>query len=64
MELLILIGVLVTLDVLAFRFGADSRDLGAREYHDRLIMAAGRGDPIAYDATVLAKEIERLQRLF
>jgi hypothetical protein len=55
MELLILIGALVTLDVLAFRFGADSRDLGAREYHDRLIMAAGRGDLIAYDATVLAK---------
>lgn len=48
MEILALIGALVTLDVLALRFGADSRDNDVMDRHQRALDAIRGGDAALY----------------
>ncbi|HEV8536817.1 MAG TPA: hypothetical protein VGR87_14015 [Candidatus Limnocylindria bacterium] len=44
MEVLIVVGALVALDIAAYFFGADSRELVAPDQHDRAMVARRRGD--------------------
>lgn len=61
MELLLFLGALVTLDVLAVRFGYDSRDTDALEHHRRALDAIRGGDSALYQAELRAFE-EELQK--
>ncbi len=62
MELLVLIGALVGLDVLAARFGVDSRDNGVLDRHQRAIDAVRGGDTALYQAELRAFEDELRRR--
>jgi hypothetical protein len=44
MELLLLVGAFVALDLAAHFFGHDSRDTGPLDHHDRALGALRRGD--------------------
>ncbi len=57
MEILILVGAVVALDVVAYFFGEDSRDLGRVDHHDRALDALRRGDLADY-----REEMKRLER--
>jgi len=57
MELLIALGTIIALDVIALRFGYDSREDHAIEHHDRALTAARNGDLGTY-----REEIARLER--
>lgn len=61
MELLLFLGALVTLDVLAVRFGYDSRDRDVLDHHQRALDAIRGGDPALYHAELRAFE-EELQK--
>ena len=54
MELLVLVGALVSLDLLAGWFGYDSRDGGARERHRRAVDAIRLGDHALYASEMRA----------
>ncbi len=56
MEFLVLIGALVTLDVLATRFGSDSRDNDVMDHHQRALDAIRGGDAALYQAELRAFE--------
>lgn len=58
MELLVLVGALVTLDVLSWKFGHDSRDNGAMDHHDRALDAIRGGDAALYRSELTAFEDE------
>lgn len=66
MELLLVLGVVVAADVLAMRFGYDSRDLGAVHAHRRVTDAARRGDVAGYESAMreLERDAARLRRPF
>jgi len=57
MEILIFIGALVALDVFAYFFGEDSRELGRLDHHERALSALRRGDLADY-----RDEMKRLER--
>lgn len=61
MELLFFIGALVALDVLALRYGHDSRDNGAMDHHQRALDAIRGGDSALYHEELRAFE-EKLQK--
>ena len=48
MELLILLGALVTLDVFALRFGYDSREVHAIQHYERALDAVRGGNMELY----------------
>ncbi len=48
MEILIFIGAVVALDVFAYFFGEDSRELGRLDHHERALDALRRGDLAHY----------------
>jgi hypothetical protein len=60
-ELVLFIGALVALDVLALRFGYDSRDNGAMDHHQRALDAIRGGDSALYHEELRAFE-EELQK--
>jgi hypothetical protein len=62
MEFLVLIGALVTLDVLALKFGADSRDNGVTDRHQRAIDAIRGGNAALYQSELRAFEDELRKR--
>jgi hypothetical protein len=57
MELLLIAGALVVLDVAAYFFGYDSRDSSALDHHDRALEAIRRGQFDVYSHELA--EIER-----
>ena len=61
MEFLILVGALVTLDVLAVRFGVDSRD-DPLDHHRRALDAIRGGDHALYQTELRAFEDELRRR--
>ncbi len=58
MEILVLVGALVTLDVLAMRFGFDSRDNGPLDHHQRALDAIRGGDAALYRTELRSFEEE------
>lgn len=62
MELLIMLGALVTLDFLALRFGFDSRDTDVMEHHERALDAIRWGDRALYQAELREFEEELRKR--
>ena len=48
MELLVLVGGLVALDILAYFFAHDSREVAAPDPHDLALRALRRGDLATY----------------
>ena len=56
MELVLLLGAIVTLDVLAFRFGYDSRQSHAISHYERAHDAARAGDMDLYHGEIAAME--------
>ena len=56
MELLIIFGAILTLDLLALEFGYDSRQSHALDHHDRAITAVRRGDMDLYRLEVARME--------
>lgn len=58
MELLVLVGALVTLDVLAVKFGHDSRDNDVMDHHQRALDAVRAGDHALYYSELKAFEEE------
>lgn len=62
MEILVLVGALVTLDVLAMRFGFDSRESGPLDHHQRALDAIRGGDAALYQAELRAFEAELARR--
>jgi hypothetical protein len=48
MELVIVVGGLVALDILAYFFGRDSREVAAPDHHDLAVNALRRGDLATY----------------
>ncbi len=61
MELLLLVGALVTLDVLAVRFGYDSRE-DVLDHHQRALDAVRAGDHALYHSELRAFEDEVRKR--
>ena len=67
MEIIVLVVTLIALDLLAARFGADSRESHAIDHHERAIAAARIGDLGVYRLEVVRIERESEQndwRLF
>lgn len=66
MELLLVLGMVVAADVLALRFGYDSRELGAMHSHERATDAIRRGDVVGYESAMreLERDAARLRRPF
>ncbi len=62
MELLLLVGALVTLDVLAVRFGEDSRTDDVMDRHQRALDAIRGGDHALYQTELRAFEDELKKR--
>ncbi len=62
MELLLLVGALVTLDVLAVRFGHDSRYDDAMEHHQRALDAIRGGDRALFNTELRAFEDDLRKR--
>ena len=56
MEFLVLVGALVTLDVLAVKFGHDSRDNDVMDRHQRALDAIRAGDHALYYSELRAFE--------
>ena len=61
MEFLVLVGALVPLDVLAVKFGHDSRDNDVMDRHQRALDAVRAGDHALYYTELQAFE-EGLQK--
>jgi hypothetical protein len=57
MELVLIAGALVVLDLAAYFFGYDSRDTSALDHHDRALEAVRRGQFDVYSHELA--EIER-----
>jgi hypothetical protein len=57
MELVLIGGALVVLDVLAYFFGYDSRETSALDHHDRALEAIRRGE---FD--VYSHELAQIER--
>lgn len=62
MEILVLVGALVTLDVLAMRFGFDSRESDPLDHHRRALDAIRGGNAALYQAELRAFEEELTKR--
>ena len=62
MEFLVLIGALVTLDILATRFGHDSRDNDVMDHHQRALDAIRGGSAALYQSELRAFEDELRKR--
>jgi hypothetical protein len=57
MELLLALGAIVALDIAAFYFGADTRQVGPLDRHERALTALRHGDLPEYRAAL--KDLER-----
>ncbi len=66
MELLLLVGAFVALDVLALFYGYDSRELEAQAHHDRALEAARRGqlDVYSHELAQIERALLKVDRNF
>jgi hypothetical protein len=60
-EIVFFIGALVALDVFAYFFGYDSREIRAADHHDRALEAIRRGQFDVYSHELAAFERKMLQ---
>ncbi|MGH2451672.1 MAG: hypothetical protein ACRDGE_10475 [Candidatus Limnocylindria bacterium] len=61
MELLVVLGVVLAVDILALRYGYDSTELGAVRHHERAADAIRLGDVAGYESAMRDFEREAAQ---